>query len=96
MEGDEVKVLEKVNEEWWWVELGGMVGYVPSSHLSCDFSTDPWQDDEYFTSYQAPVMTNILIKTVRVFLNRKRFVKIETSPGNAARWSSNSGLPQGY
>lgn len=52
--GDEVKVLEKVNDTWWWVEVNGEVGYAPSNHLSSEQSVE-WQNDEYFTSYDALV-----------------------------------------
>lgn len=58
-EGDELIVLDRVNESWWWVELGGVAGYVPANHLSCDPVVDPeedrWQDDEYFSSYNTLV-----------------------------------------
>lgn len=58
--GDEVLVLDRVNETWWWVELGGVAGYVPANHLSRDRATvdpdeDRWQDDEYFSSYDTLV-----------------------------------------
>lgn len=58
-EGDEVAVLERVNNDWWWVEVDGEFGYVPSSHLSeknpLDDVEDQWQDEEYFMSYSALV-----------------------------------------
>lgn len=49
-----VKVLEKVNDEWWWVELNGGLGYVPSNHLMDAQAAGEetiWQDEEYFESY---------------------------------------------
>ena len=58
-EGDEVMVLERVSSEWWWVEVGGAFGYVPSNHLSekspSEEVEDQWQDDEYFSSYSSLV-----------------------------------------
>ena len=58
-EGDEATVLERVNSDWWWVEVGGEFGYVPSSHLSeknpMEDVEDQWQDAEYFMSYSALV-----------------------------------------
>ena len=62
MEGDEVRVLERVNESWWWVQLRGVTGYVPANHLSqalshdSDEEEDRWQDEEYFSSYETLVM----------------------------------------
>ena len=60
--GDEVKVLEKVNDTWWWVEVNDEVGYVPANHLSSRSEPsevlaeeDPWQDGDYFCSYEALV-----------------------------------------
>ena len=52
-----MKVLEKVNESWWWAEVNGEVGYAPANHLSSEKPAieDMWQDDEYFTSYEALV-----------------------------------------
>ena len=54
-----VKVLEKVNDEWWWVELNGGLGYVPSNHLMDAQAAGEetiWQDDEYFESYGTLVL----------------------------------------
>jgi protein arginine N-methyltransferase 2 len=49
-----VIVVEKVNDAWWWGEVDGAMGYVPTNHLS-DSSpaegVDRWQDNEYFSSY---------------------------------------------
>ena len=57
-EGDVVDVLEKVNETWWWAEVDGETGYVPTNHLSetCPSEgVDRWQDVEYFSSYNTLV-----------------------------------------
>ena len=57
-EGDEVVVLEKVNGTWWWAELDGVTGYVPTNHLSSSCpgeGADRWQDHEYFSSYNTLV-----------------------------------------
>ena len=52
-----MKVLEKVNDTWWWVEMNGEVGYAPANHLSPGqlVEEDTWQNDEYFSSYDALV-----------------------------------------
>lgn len=52
--GETVKVLDRVNEEWWWVELEGVVGYVPANHLSNEpllTEDEKWENEEYFNSY---------------------------------------------
>lgn len=57
-EGDEVSVVEKVNDTWWWAEVDGVMGYVPTNHLSDVSPTegeDRWQDNEYFSSYNTLV-----------------------------------------
>ena len=61
--GDEVKVLEKVNDTWWWVEVNGEVGYAPVNHLSSEqpIEEDAWQNDEYFSSYDALVRDNFIV-----------------------------------
>ena len=51
-----MKVVEKVNDTWWWVELNGEFGYAPVNHLSPGHTeVDFWQDEEYFSSYEAMV-----------------------------------------
>ena len=57
-EGDVVEVLEKVNDTWWWAEVDGEAGYVPTNHLSetsPSEGVDRWQDMEYFSSYNTLV-----------------------------------------
>jgi hypothetical protein len=53
--GSTVRVLEKVNENWWWVESNDdLVGYVPVNHLSDEpLLTDDerWENEEYFEGY---------------------------------------------
>ncbi|KAK7506716.1 hypothetical protein BaRGS_00002191 [Batillaria attramentaria] len=50
--GDELKIIEKTTEHWWWAELRGQCGYVPANHLTYNsFQQIYWQDDEYFGSY---------------------------------------------
>lgn len=61
-EGDEVSVVEKVNDTWWWAEVDSVMGYVPTNHLSDVLPTegeDRWQDNEYFSSYNTLVRTAI-------------------------------------
>lgn len=58
--GDEVIVQEKVNDSWWWVELNGELGYVPANHLSPGNLAE-WQNDEYFSSYDALVSQSNLM-----------------------------------
>lgn len=56
--------MEKVNDTWWWAEVDGVMGYVPTNHLS-DVSPvegeDRWQDNEYFSSYNTLVRTLALL-----------------------------------
>ena len=56
-----MKVLEKVNESWWWAEVGDELGYVPANHLSSEspVAEDMWQNDEYFSSYEALVRSHL-------------------------------------
>lgn len=61
--GDRLLVHAKPSPEWWWAELQGVIGYVPTSYLRQDAAggeeeeeeevslEDPWQDEEYFGSY---------------------------------------------
>ena len=55
-----MRVLEKVNETWWWVELNDEIGYAPANHLSLE-QPDVWQDDYYFSSYEALVSDVLLL-----------------------------------
>ena len=58
-------VVEKVNDAWWWGEVDGETGYVPTNHLSdsCPAEgVDRWQDNEYFSSYNTLVMTNASVE----------------------------------
>ncbi|KAM4697862.1 protein arginine N-methyltransferase 2 [Rhinophrynus dorsalis] len=53
--GDRVLLLSVVTPDWWWVEHGGVCGYVPASHFCEAYNEeedDPWQDEEYFGSYK--------------------------------------------
>lgn len=49
--GDKLLVHEKTSTDWWWAELRGTFGYVPSSYLQECQRDDAWQDEEYFGSY---------------------------------------------
>ncbi|XP_067299706.1 protein arginine N-methyltransferase 2 isoform X3 [Pseudorasbora parva] len=51
--GDKLLVHERISDVWWWAELQGLFGYVPSSYLhkSIEDVEDVWQDDEYFGNY---------------------------------------------
>ena len=49
--GERVRVIERPNDTWWWVEFKNKMGYVPVNHLSQDCEIDEWEDDEYFNSY---------------------------------------------
>ncbi|KAK1788666.1 hypothetical protein P4O66_002487 [Electrophorus voltai] len=51
--GDRVVVHAKVTSDWWWAEVGGCFGYVPSGYLhpAPTEGNDAWQDEEYFGSY---------------------------------------------
>lgn len=52
--GDQLTVLSKETNDWWWTELDGSCGYSPVNHLAReeDYNTENiWQDEEYFDSY---------------------------------------------
>uniref|UniRef100_A0A6Q2YZU4 SH3 domain-containing protein n=1 Tax=Esox lucius TaxID=8010 RepID=A0A6Q2YZU4_ESOLU len=53
--GERLVVLTKTSSDWWWAELRGVCGYVPSSYLQPSDpgkeEEDPWQDEEYFGNY---------------------------------------------
>ncbi|KTG44989.1 hypothetical protein cypCar_00001694 [Cyprinus carpio] len=51
--GDKLKVHDMSSDVWWWAELQGHFGYVPSSflHQTAEGEEDAWQDDEYFGNY---------------------------------------------
>ncbi|XP_053327935.1 protein arginine N-methyltransferase 2, partial [Spea bombifrons] len=54
-QGDKVSLINVVTPDWWWVVHDGSYGYVPSDCLSetdTEEVDDPWQDDEYYGSYQ--------------------------------------------
>ena len=72
--GDEIKVLEKVNDTWWWVEVNGEIGYAPANHLSSEqpIEEDAWQNDEYFSSYDALVSDNFI--GIMIKINYKNFL----------------------
>lgn len=52
--GECIRVLERVNEDWLWADIKGVLGYVPANH--CEHPAkfeemEKWQDEEYFESY---------------------------------------------
>ena len=52
--GENIRVLEKVNEDWLWANIEGTLGYVPANHvmqLAKFEEMEKWQDEEYFESY---------------------------------------------
>ena len=52
--GDNIRVLERVNEDWLWANIEGVLGYVPANHVEHPLKfeeMEKWQDDEYFESY---------------------------------------------
>ena len=70
-------VVEKVNDAWWWGEVDGAMGYVPTNHLS-DSSpaegVDRWQDNEYFSSYNTLVLMTLIYECLRVTFERSFYV----------------------
>jgi hypothetical protein len=79
--GDEVKVLEKVNDTWWWVEVNGEVGYAPANHLSSEQQV-AWENKEYFSSYDALVSHTDNYVIVVIILKVNDFL-VEIAFGNA-------------
>ncbi|KAI8487770.1 class I-like SAM-binding methyltransferase super [Branchiostoma belcheri] len=55
--GDQIHVISKNSEEWWWAELNGCYGYIPVNHVSPktleELESELWQDEEYFGSYSS-------------------------------------------
>ncbi|XP_066263589.1 protein arginine N-methyltransferase 2-like isoform X2 [Branchiostoma lanceolatum] len=55
--GDQIHVISKNSEEWWWGELNGCYGYLPVNHVSPktleELESELWQDEEYFGSYSS-------------------------------------------
>ncbi|XP_006822673.1 protein arginine N-methyltransferase 2-like [Saccoglossus kowalevskii] len=53
--GDEMQILYKPNSDWWWAEIHGNEGYIPTNHITEktreEWEADRWQDVEYFDSY---------------------------------------------
>lgn len=51
--GDKLLVHDRSSDVWWWAEMQGHFGYVPSSYLHqrTEGMEDAWQDDEYFGNY---------------------------------------------
>lgn len=51
--GDKLLVHDRSSDVWWWAEMQGHFGYVPSSYLHqrTEDMEDAWQDDEYFGNY---------------------------------------------
>ncbi|XP_036432454.1 protein arginine N-methyltransferase 2 isoform X1 [Colossoma macropomum] len=51
--GEKILVHDRSCADWWWAEVGGCYGYVPSSYLhqAAAEVEDAWQDEEYFGSY---------------------------------------------
>ncbi|XP_056320964.1 protein arginine N-methyltransferase 2 [Danio aesculapii] len=51
--GDKLLVHDRSSDVWWWAEMQGSFGYVPSSYLHQrpEDIEDAWQDDEYFGNY---------------------------------------------
>lgn len=60
--GDKLLVHDRSSDVWWWAELHGHFGYVPSSYLHkrVEDVEDAWQDDEYFGNYGTLVSTKML------------------------------------
>ncbi|XP_070570637.1 protein arginine N-methyltransferase 2-like [Ptychodera flava] len=53
--GDEIQVISKPNDDWWWAIINGQHGYIPANHTKCkskaEWEAERWQDEEYFESY---------------------------------------------
>lgn len=52
--GEQIRVVERVNEYWLWALIDGSSGYIPSNHVEDPEKLEEkekWQDEEYFQSY---------------------------------------------
>ncbi|XP_022535776.1 protein arginine N-methyltransferase 2 [Astyanax mexicanus] len=51
--GDRILIHDQSCADWWWAEVEGRYGYVPSGYLHHPDAEveDGWQDEEYFGSY---------------------------------------------
>lgn len=52
--GECIRVVDRVNEDWLWGDINGVLGYVPSNHVKDLDEVEQmqkWQDEEYFESY---------------------------------------------
>ncbi|KAI4875464.1 hypothetical protein NFI96_011988, partial [Prochilodus magdalenae] len=51
--GEKILVHDRSSADWWWAEVRGRYGYVPSGYLhqAAAEVEDAWQDEEYFGSY---------------------------------------------
>lgn len=52
--GENIRVLERVNDDWLWADIEGVLGYVPANHTEHPDKfeeMEKWQDEEYFESY---------------------------------------------
>ena len=64
--GDVITVLEMVNRDWWWAELDGCHGFIPSNYVISQ--SDPaaheilYQDEEYFGDY-AKLVRGVFIRS---------------------------------
>ena len=62
--GDAVRVLNtSMGKGWWWVEVDGESGYVPSSFLGTEddlrgAEEASWQNEEYFDFYPPPSLAH--------------------------------------
>ncbi|XP_028398893.1 protein arginine N-methyltransferase 2-like [Dendronephthya gigantea] len=52
--GENILVVERVNQDWLWANIEGSLGYVPANHVEHPARVEEmekWQDEEYFESY---------------------------------------------
>lgn len=53
--GDTVAIQSKINDDWWWGEVNGRLGYVPVNYITSDLIDDirgsDWQNEHYFDIY---------------------------------------------
>ncbi|XP_077997829.1 protein arginine N-methyltransferase 2-like [Glandiceps talaboti] len=55
LKGEEIKVISKPNDDWWWAVINDKKGYIPANHVTdkskVEWEAEMWQNEDYFDSY---------------------------------------------